>query len=87
MSGKNKYHTKIDAQGEITYDVAFLVNQLEFENIDMTPVFYHTNPCYTHNLNGSGPERVDEFSGFMGCNGTIDFKFSTPIYLWMYQKI
>jgi hypothetical protein len=87
MSGKTKYHTKINEQGEITYDVAFLVNRLEFEDIDMTPVFYHNNSCYTHNLNGSATERVDEFSGFMGCNGTVDFKFSTPIYLWMYQKI
>jgi hypothetical protein len=69
------------------YDVAFLVNALEFEDIDMTPVLYPNNPCYTHNLNGSAEERVDEFSGFMGCNGTASFEFSTPIYLWMYGKI
>lgn len=87
MSGKTKHHTKINSQGEIMYDVAFLVNALEFEEIDMTPVFYQGNPCYTHNLNGSAAERTDEFSGFMGCNGTVDFKFFTPIYLWMYGKI
>jgi hypothetical protein len=87
MSGKTRHHTTINPQGEILHDVAFLLNALEFENIDMTPVFYHNNPCYTHNLNGSAIERVDEFSGYIGCNGTIDFKFSTPIHLWMYQKI
>lgn len=87
MSGKTKYHTKISPAGELTYDVAFLVNALEFEDIDMTPVFYHHTPCYTHNLNGSAEERIDEFSGFIGCNGTVDFKFSTPIYLWFYGKI
>lgn len=87
MSGKTKNHTKINSAGEMTYDVAFLVNVLEFEDIDMTPVLYTGNPCYTHNLNGSAAERIDEFSGFMGCNGTVDFKFFTPIYLWMYGRI
>jgi hypothetical protein len=87
MTGKNRKHTQINSQGEIVSDVAFIVDRLEFEDIDMTPIFYYNNPCYTHNLNGSGVDRVDEFSGFMGCNGTIEFKFYTPIYLWMYQKI
>jgi hypothetical protein len=87
MSGKTKQHTQVNSSGEIMYDVAFLVNALEFEDIDMTPVLYPNNPCYKHNLNGSAEERVDEFSGFMGCNGTASFEFSTPIYLWMYGKI
>ena len=87
MSGKTKHHTTINSHGEMTYDVAFLVNALEFEEIDMTPILYQGTLCYTHNLNGSAVERIDEFSGFMGCNGTVDFKFFTPIYLWMYGKI
>ena len=87
MAGKTRRHTQINNQGEIISDVAFMVDRLEFEDIDMTPIFYQGEPSYTHNLNSSSAERTDEFSGFMGCNGTVSFKFSTPIYLWLYGRI
>jgi hypothetical protein len=42
---------------------------------------------YTHNFNGTRPEITDTFFGIAGCNGTISFSFSTPIYLWLLENM
>ena len=37
--------------------------------------------------NGTQPEIADNFFGIAGCNGTISFRFSTPIYLWLLENM
>lgn len=83
MHGKNYQHTKLDAQDNILDDVYFLIEKLEFEEIDLRDVFCQGRPCFTHSFNGSKPEFVDEFYGHIGCNGTVNLEFTTPIYLWL----
>jgi hypothetical protein len=83
MSGKNRSHTKVDKNGEIISDVFLNIEQLEFENVDIKEVFCLGKKCYTHSFNSTQPEFLDEFYGTMGCNGTVNIEFSTPIYLWL----
>jgi hypothetical protein len=87
MSGKNSKHTVVDTNGQITSDVFFIINRLEFEELDMKEVFCQGYKGYTHSFNSAQPEFLDEFYGIIGCNGRIEFKFSTPIYLWLHNII
>ena len=87
MQGKNKTHTRLDDQGQILDDVAFLIERLEFEDLDMRPIFCQGLCCYTHNGNGTLQEFLDEFYGYMGCNGRVEMRFTTPIFLWLADQV
>ena len=84
MAGKNQAHTVVsDDTGEIVEDLCFSVDRLEFEEIDVKEIFCLGNPCYTHDFNSTQDRFLDEFYGILGCNGIVEFKFSTPIFLWL----
>lgn len=83
MRGKTNQHTVLDSNNEIVDDVWFSVDRLEFEDLDMREIFCQGCKCYTHSFNQNQPSFVDEFYGYIGCNGTIEIKFSTPIFLWL----
>jgi hypothetical protein len=83
MSGKNRTHTLIDSAGQIVSDIYFKINHIKFNDIDMQEVFCLGKECYTHSFNSNQPEFLDEFYGTIGCNGTVNIEFSTPIYLWL----
>jgi hypothetical protein len=84
MSGKTSEHTIVDANGQITCDIFFIINRLEFEELDMRELFcLGRRSRHRHNFNSSWPEFDDEFYGNIGCNGTVFIPFSTPIYLWL----
>lgn len=86
MHGKNHHHTIVDDNGNITTDASIVITRLEFEEIDMMPIFCQGQTCYIHNHNDQlRPKELDEFYGYMGCNGDVHIKFETPIYLWFNQ--
>lgn len=87
MRGKNQTHTVVNDQGEIIDDVYIVIDRLEFEELDMREIFCQGQPCYTHSFNQDQPAILDEFYGFIGCNGTVDIKFSTPIFLWLNEYL
>lgn len=83
MSGKTHQHTVVEADGSVSSDSSILISRLEFEDIDMMPVFCQGLTCYQHNHNDPNrPVELDEFYGYIGCNGVVDIEFDTPIYLW-----
>jgi hypothetical protein len=86
ISGKNANHTTIDSEGNIVKDVVIQLSNFEIDNLDINKLFLE-KCVYTHDFNGSQPEIVDSFHGVAGCNGTISFKFSTPIYLWLLENM
>ena len=86
MSGKSPDHTQIDEQGNIVQDAMLNISGISIDNIDVSQLFY-THARYTHNFNGSQPEIEDQFFGNMGCNGSVNFSFSTPIYLWLLENM
>jgi hypothetical protein len=84
ISGKTEKHTEVDAQGNIVSDVAFIIETLQIEDIDMKPVFCQGRQCYYHSSNiPNGPIIQDELYDYIGFNGKVQLEFFTPIYLWM----
>ena len=85
---KNKLpeYTQIDDQDNIVSDALLSVTEITFDEIDCNQIA-HTHAVYRHNLNGTGPEIEDRFFGDMGCNGTVELKFTTPVYLWLLENM
>jgi len=42
---------------------------------------------YVHDFNGTGKFVNKQFFGEMGCNGTVELKFSSPFYLWLLENM
>jgi hypothetical protein len=87
MSGKTHKHTGFDQTGNIISDVYFQIKRLEFEQLDFYDFFCQGYKGYTHSFNSTQPEFLDEFYGIMGCNGKVEFEFTTPFYLWLSNNI
>jgi hypothetical protein len=85
---KNKLpaHTEIDALEQIVSDAIITVGNISFDDIDCTQIVSE-QAVYRHNLNGTGPEIEDRFFADLGCNGTVEMKFTTPIYLWLLENM
>jgi hypothetical protein len=86
MSGKQMDHTKIDEQGQILEDRVIEITDVRIDDIELGYVFTQTAQ-YTHDHNGTGKETTVPFYGIMGCNGQVDFRFTTPVYLWLLEKM
>ena len=84
--GKPSDYTQVDDAGNIIKDATLQISQVEIDTLDVNQLFL--DKCvYTHDFNGTQPEIVDTFHGIAGCNGTISFEFSTPIYLWLLENM
>ena len=85
---KNKLgkHTRLDADNNIISDARIHIDNIMFEDIDIKQIVI-TQAEYRHNFNGHGADTTEKFYGEMGCNGTVTLKFSTPVYLWLLEKM
>ena len=86
LGGKTAEHTVVDDVGNILKDATVQISQVVIDDLDVNQLFLE-KCVYQHNFNGSQPEIADTFFGIAGCNGTISFKFSTPIYLWLLENM
>lgn len=86
LKNKTAEHTQIDSENRIVKDACLLVSNLEFDGIPLGQVFFDLAQ-YEHNYNGTGASTQEKFYGEMGCNGTVTFKFSTPIYMWLLEHM
>lgn len=87
MHGKNQTHTVIDEQGNIILDHAVLVEKILLDDIDVTELYCTGAECYIHNNNNSQSDKfLDQFYGYIGCNGEVNIEWSTPLNLWFIQK-
>ena len=85
---KNKLpdHTICDDQGNIVKDALIEIKNLKLDDIELGELFYSKSQ-YTHNFNGNGADTTEPYMGSMGCNGTVSFKFSSPVYLWLLENM
>jgi hypothetical protein len=86
MKNKTSEHTRINAAGEIVADARLIVSNIKFNDIKLG----HTalmKITYTHNTNGTAELTQHRFYGEIGCNGTLELEFSTPIYLWLLEHM
>ena len=86
ISGKTADHTKVDDGGNIIKDATLQISNVVIDELDVNQLFLE-KCVYTHDFNGTQPEIQDTFHGIAGCNGTISFEFSTPIYLWLLENM
>jgi hypothetical protein len=85
MANKMTDHTQVDSNGNIVADSRLTVSDLEFDEILLDQLFFDL-ATYTHSTNGLSPETQNKFYGEMGCNGTVELKFTTPVYLWLLEN-
>ena len=86
MGGKTHEHTKIDETGNIVKDAVLTIKDITFDEIDVEMIVIK-NAVYAHDFNGTQAPTQTKFYGEMGCNGTVNLKFSTPIYLWLLENM
>jgi hypothetical protein len=86
MSGKTRRHTRLDADGNIVQDACLKISNISFDDISITDLLPQ-KAVYHHDFNGTGSPTQDPFYQTMGCNGSADIEFSTPIYLWLLDNM
>lgn len=84
MFGKTAEHTKIDSSHNIIQDAHLSISEFSLDDIDLASF---ANFDYCHDFNGTGNAVTDKFYGYLGCNGTVTVKFTTPIYLWLLENL
>lgn len=84
MQGKTQEHTEINDAGEIVKDAHLTLDQFAVDDIDLPDLKTFE---YRHDFNGTKDPVTDKFYGYMGCNGTVSVKFTTPIYLWLLENM
>jgi hypothetical protein len=86
MKNKTTSHTQIDTDGNIVKDACLSISNVAFDEIELKQIFID-KAVYTHNFNGTQDQVKDKFYGEMGCNGSVKFEFSTPMYLWLLENM
>lgn len=87
MSGKTDKHTLIDQAGDIKADSYVLIKKISLDDIDISEIVLQGRQCYHHDNNGLSMPLIDEFWGYMGCNGQIKIDFTCPIGIWWMQQL
>jgi hypothetical protein len=86
LKNKTAAHTKVDESGEIVKDSMIAISDVKLDDIEIDQMFFERS-CYTHSHNSDAEPMQHQFYGNMGCNGTIEFKFSTPVYIWLLENL
>jgi hypothetical protein len=86
LFGKLPTHTRINDAGEIVSDAVISISNILFDEIDCSKIVT-AHAVYKHDFNGSGNATQDKFFGDMGCNGIVELKFTTPIYIWLLEHM
>jgi hypothetical protein len=85
LKNKKSEHTQIDEAGNIITDARLSLCNVSFDDIELGQLFFEKS-IYTHDFNGTANETQNKFYGEMGCNGTVELKFATPVYLWLLEN-
>jgi hypothetical protein len=87
ISGKTDDHNIRDDDGKILDSTEISITNIAFDDIDISSIIMVNPLKYEHNFNGNGDNVEDKFYDIAGCNGTVELKFSTPIYLWILENM
>jgi len=84
MLGKQSEHTKLDAQGNFLQDPRLIISNFQVSEIPADDIL-HKLGSYQHSFNGNGEPTNHQFSGVMGCNGTVTLELTTPVLMWLLE--
>ncbi len=85
MEGKEDSDT-IFIDNTIMQSAEIIIDNIKFDDYDITQLL-EQQAYYTHNFNGYGEHVTELFSKCLGCNGIVEFKFTTPLYLWLLENM
>lgn len=85
MSGKEPAHTQVDESGNIVSDAALITSNFKLIDFELGDKFVN-NSCYTHDYNGTSDEVKELYDNYFGCNGTVQFTFTSPAHIWILQN-
>ena len=85
LSNKLPSHTKVDEQGNIVSDLLVNVSKFLLESVSIDQLVW-ASATYHHDFNGTRPSTVEQFFGNMGCNGQVEFRFTSPAYIWLLEN-
>jgi ribosomal protein L35AE/L33A len=86
MFGKRSEHTQIDNDSNIVSDAVLTISDMEIDGIDINYLFQQL-AVYHHDFNGTQAAIEGKCYGTMGCNGTVRFRFTTPVYIWLLENM
>jgi hypothetical protein len=86
MKNETIEDTKIDNEGRIIKDACLTIEDLAFDEIKLNQIFID-HAVYTHDFNGTKESIQTKFYKTMGCNGSVQLDFNTPIYLWLLEHM
>ena len=87
MKNKTFNHTQIDESGNIVADARLIITDVAFDEIKPGQHIVTELSTYTHDFNGTKELMQDKFYGEMGCNGTVNLKFTAPVYIWLLEHM
>ena len=85
LKNKTQDHTVIDDLGNIISDTCLTITDIKFDGIELGHLFVEESE-YHHDFNGTQPSIVEPFFGNMGCNGQVEFRFTSPAYIWLLEN-
>ena len=86
LKNKNDSNTTINEAGDIVTDSIIDIKNFKIDEIEIDQLFNKLS-VYRHNNNGHSELSEHKFFGHLGCNGTVEFKFASPIYLWLLENM
>ena len=86
MQNKAIKDTVLDENNNIVKDARLIISNLTFDEIALNQLFVD-QAVYTHDFNGTQSRIQTKFYGEMGCNGTVQLDFTTPVYLWLLEHM
>ena len=86
VGGKKPEYTRIDQDGNIISDSLLKITNLTIDDLDMSDHLRYF-ATYTHDCNGTTEQRTEPVYSELGCNGIVELKFSTPVYLWLLEQM
>ncbi len=94
-TNKGRNQTVINEKGDITHDQLLHIKRIEIDEIDIGALMFegeytpkYPEPWATQQRE-SGQDLKDSFKNVsqMGFNGTWEFKFSSPFYMWLLENL
>jgi hypothetical protein len=86
MLGKIQDHTQVNESGDIISDQVIEIEEVALDDITLGHLLTEVAE-YHHDHNGTGDPMQERFYGTMGCNGVVRFRFTSPMYLWLLEKM
>ena len=86
LKNKTAQHTQVNEKLEIVSDSVLEVKNFRLDDIDIDQIV-RNRATYSHSFNSDSAKSDHKFYNTLGCNGTVEFEFSSPIYIWLLENM